>query len=305
MHTPRAHRIALRTGLSYNVLEWGADSPAAAQHVVVLLHGFLDCAWTWQQTVDSGLFGRYRLIAPDLRGHGDSDRVGPGGYYYFMDYLADLHDLLSQLIPDGKDGATEAPRVSLVGHSMGGSVASYFAGTYPERVHRLAMLDYLGPPIGDDSTLATMPDRVRTWVAAWARVARQPPSRPIDSVDEVADRLMLRDERLRPDLARWLAEHTTTLLPDGKRRFKHDPLHMTPGPYPFLMELAQAFWRRVRCPTLVVAAGNSEYEYDEAIAHARLRDFADARLVKLPDCGHMLQRHQPAALARLLIDFLG
>ena len=102
MHTPRAHRIALRTGLSYNVLEWGADSPAAAQHVVVLLHGFLDCAWTWQQTVDSGLFGRYRLIAPDLRGHGDSDRVGPGGYYYFMDYLADLHDLLSRPLSDAE-----------------------------------------------------------------------------------------------------------------------------------------------------------------------------------------------------------
>ena len=162
--TPVSRRIKLATGLTYHLLEWGGDD-AALTHTVVLVHGFLDYAHTWEDTVAAGLGGRFHLVAPDLRGHGDSDRVGAGGYYHFMDYLADLHEVIAQL---GRQ------RVSLVGHSMGGSVVGYYAGSFPARIHRLAMLEGLGPP---EPEQVSFPERVRTWLDAWARVQKLPPRR--------------------------------------------------------------------------------------------------------------------------------
>ena len=109
MSLPQSRRISLSTGLRYHYLEWGGDD-VTLDHTVILIHGFLDLSWTWEAVAAAGLDRKFHLIAPDLRGHGDSDRVGAGGYYHFMDYLADLADLIEQV---GRN------KVSLVGHSMG------------------------------------------------------------------------------------------------------------------------------------------------------------------------------------------
>src|SRR5947207_3597120 len=91
MSPPTVRRVPLATGLAYNVLEWDAPS----DHTVLLLHGFLDNAWTWQRLVESGLGLPAHVVAPDWRGHGDSDWVGAGGYYHFLDYVADLASLVA------------------------------------------------------------------------------------------------------------------------------------------------------------------------------------------------------------------
>lgn len=286
-------RIKLHTGLTYHVLSWGdKDAP-----IVVLLHGFLDFAWTWEGMAATGILSRYRLIAPDLRGYGDSDRVGPGGYYHFMDYLADVEALVEYL---NAERANPSGKVSIVGHSMGGSVATYFAGSYPELVEKLIVLEGLGPP---DQPVDNMPERIVAWLAAWRRVTKQT-SRPIPSVEEAAARLRRHDPRLEQSLALRLAERGTVELPGGQRVFKHDPLHLTPGPYPFTFEAARSFWRRISCPVLLVAAENSEFKYDDADLARRVGSFNNPRVVTLPDCGHMMQRHQPAALAQLIEEFL-
>ncbi len=214
---PASRKLQLPTGLAYHVLEWGR---ADAEHTVLLLHGFLDHAWSWEAVVDAGLgAGGLRLVAPDLRGHGDSDWVGAGGYYHFVDYLADVHELI---------GLTTTGTLSIVGHSMGGSVAAYYAGAYPDRVHKLALLEGLGPP---EST-GTMPERVNTWLAAW-KSARERAPRSYASVEEAAERLMAHDPLLARPLALRLAEQGTAPALGGRLRFKHDPLHATPGPYGF------------------------------------------------------------------------
>lgn len=286
-------RIKLHTGLTYHVLSWGPkDAP-----IVVLLHGFLDFAWTWEAMAATGILSRYRLVAPDLRGYGDSDRIGPGGYYHFLDYVADVEALVESL-REGGDGAKE--KVSLVGHSMGGSVASYFAGSYPELVEKLVVLEGLGPP---EQSFDKMPERTRAWLGAWRRVTQQK-ARPMASLDEAAARLQRHDPRLEAAMALRLAAHGTLELPGGQRVFKHDPLHVTPGPYPFTIEAARSFWRNISCPVLLVAAENSEFKYDDADLARRVGSFVNPRVVTLPDCGHMMQRHQPAALAQLIADFL-
>lgn len=291
--TPTSRRLTLGTGLDYHVLEWGGDDPTLT-HTVVLVHGFLDYAYTWVDTVAAGLGGRFHLVAPDLRGHGDSDRVGRGGYYHFMDYVADLNELVGQL---GRQ------RVSLVGHSMGGSVVGYYAGSFPERLHRLAMLEGLGPPENDGTS---GPERMRAWINAWARVRKQPPRR-YRSLQEAADRLGKTDPRLPPELALRLATHGTTQGPDGTYTFKHDPLHLTPGPYPFTVATAVQFWQQVRCPVLLVEGADSDFRLAPEDTARRVAGFSQSsalRCATVADAGHMMQRHQPAALAQLLGEFL-
>jgi pimeloyl-ACP methyl ester carboxylesterase len=282
---PRARRVALATGLTYQVLEWGEGN----EHTVLLLHGFLDLAWGWEEV--AGLLGeRYRVIAPDLRGHGDSDWIGAGGYYHFPDYVADVDDLVRRLGPG---------RLSVVGHSMGGSVASYFAGARPDRVHRVALLEGLGPPEVSGDPAA----RVGLWIDAW-RAARTKPPRRMASVDEAAERLRRHDERLDTARARRLAERGTRAV-EGGVAWKHDPLHLTLGPIPFRREYAEAFWQRIAAPVLAVDASHSRLRHASDEAARRLSLFRDVRTATIDDAGHMMQRHQPGALAALLADFLG
>lgn len=284
---PRSRLVPLATGLTYHVLEWGdPDAP-----LVVLVHGFLDLAWGWD-LVARRLADRFHVVAPDMRGHGDSDWIGAGGYYHFFDYAADLDDLLRQLSPD-------AP-VALVGHSMGGNIVSYTTGARPERVRRLALLEGLGPPDMSGATPA-IPDRTARWFDAW-RTARAAP-KVMASVDDAAARLCRHDALLDPALARDLAAHGTREAPGGLV-WKHDPLHATGGPYPFRVDVAEAFWRRIRCPVLVVDGARSTFRLPDAEQARRRAVFPDARHAILDGAGHMMQRHQPDALAELLAEFV-
>ena len=291
MSLPQSRRITLSTGLRYHFLEWGGDD-VTRDHTVILIHGFLDLSWTWEAVAAAGLDRKFHLVAPDLRGHGDSDRVGAGGYYHFMDYLADLADLIDQV---GRN------KVSLVGHSMGGSVAAYFTGVYPSRIARLALLEGLGPP---DAEWSTWPDRLSAWIAAWKRQRDRGGSKRYATLEEAAARLRTTDPRLTDSLARRLAEVSTVRTDDGRFVYKHDPLHLTPAPYLFMVDGAMSLWQRICCPTLLVDAQQSEFRYSPEEATRRRSAFANARHVELADAGHMMQRHQPELLAMLLDEFL-
>jgi pimeloyl-ACP methyl ester carboxylesterase len=284
MTSPRSRRIALATGLTYHVLEWGAQH----EHTVVLLHGFLDLGWSWEE-VAARLADRYRVLAPDLRGHGDSDWIGPGGYYHFQDYVADVDDLIARLAP----GA-----MSIVGHSMGGSVAAYWAGMRASRPRRVALLEGLGPPDGGDAN----PDRTARWIDMW-KAARTKPQRPMVDIDDAAARMRRHDDQLDEAQARRLAAHGTVAV-DGGLRWKHDPLHLTMGPYPFRRDVAESYWKRIAAPVLAVDGDRSAMRHAGAEAERRLASFQDVRRATIADAGHMMQRHQPAALAALLAEFL-
>ena len=289
MSQPQSRRLPLATGLTYHLLEWGAEN-AALDHTVVLVHGFLDLAWSWEEVVAAGLDGSFHVIAPDMRGHGDSDWVGAGGYYHFFDYLADLHEVIR---------LTARARVSLVGHSMGGSIASYYSGTYPERVHRLALLEGMGPPEGED----TNPQRVASWIAEWQKARARPP-RSYASLDEAAERLRANDPLLDAQRARRLAEHGTTRTDGDRLRFKHDPLHVTMGPIAFRLEMAKRFWQRIACPVLVVDGSESVFRLSAEDTRRRRAALGQLEEAVLEGAGHMMQRHQPVTLARLLGRFL-
>ncbi len=279
-------RVESIGGLGINVLEAGVGNP----QTLLFIHGFLDSAWSWEAVAEQ-LYERFHVLAVDLRGHGDSDRVGPGGYYHFFDYLADV-EAVAKLAGDGT--------LSLIGHSMGGTLAGYYSGLRPERVQSLVLLEGLGPP-EDDSPLAP---RIRAWLDAWARQAGKPAKAYAD-VAEAAARLQAFDSLLTPARALRLAELTTRQTSTGGREFKHDPLHLTRGPYPFRVAAARELWAEVACPVLYVEGEESSYRALGPEIDRRLQHFARVERRLVPRAGHMMQRHAPEAVAGLIAEHVG
>jgi pimeloyl-ACP methyl ester carboxylesterase len=251
------------------------------------VHGFLDLAYGWHEVAER-LAARVHVVAPDLRGHGDSDWVGRGGYYHFFDYVADLDDLVARVA---------RKKLVVVGHSMGGSVSAYWAGTRPDRVAALALLEGLGPP---DQSDAALPARTASWLDAWKKVRAKVPS-PMPSLADAAARLRKHDPLLGEATAEKLAAAGTRAV-EGGLVWKHDPLHVTMGPYPFRRDHAAQFWRRISCPVLVVDGEQTTLDLPNAERAERRAYFANHRHVTLPGAAHMMQRHQPDGLAKLLLE---
>lgn len=254
----------------------------------MLVHGFLDLAYTWHE-VAAQLATRAHVIAPDLRGHGDSDRIGPGGYYHFFDYIPDLDDVIERYA---------RTKLVLVGHSMGGSVCSYWAGMRPERLSALALLEGLGPP---DQSHAELPARTAGWIKSWRTVRTEETG--MATVADAAARLRKYDPLLGEELSVRLAEHGTRDV-GGRRVWKRDPLHMTMGPYPFRRDYAEQYWKRISCPVLIVDANQTQLNLTDDERASRRAVFANHRHATIDGAGHMMQRHQPARLAALLLELM-
>ena len=277
-------RIALATGLTYHLLEW--DGPGTTTYVLV--HGFLDLAYGWHEVAPL-LAERAHVIAVDLRGHGDSDWIGPGGYYHYLDYVADLDDVIAR---------TARERVIVVGHSMGGGVVSYWAAARPTRPSAVALLEGMGPPDQSEVDLAA---RTALWIDAWRTARTQ--FRPMASLEIAAARLRKHDPLLDEPLALRIASAGTRAI-DGGLVWKHDPLHLTMGPYPFRRDVAAQYWRKIIAPVLVVDGELSKLNHPEPERASRRAELPRSRHATLAGAAHMMIRHQPAALAELLLSLL-
>ena len=279
------HREVVANDLRHHVLEWDGGG----RTTVLCLHGFLDLAWGFAPLAPSLAEAGHHVVAPDLRGHGDTDRVGAGGYYYFMDYLLDVADLVDRLARE---------RLVLVGHSMGGTVALMYAGVFPGRPERVAALESIHVRPREDAP----PRRALEWIEG-VRQARARGPQVLPTIQACAERIRRHDPRCPPDLALFLAERGTVPAPGG-RAFKHDPLHLTRGPYPFRLDLWKAYFAAIQCPVLLLDAADSELPPPPDMAE-RLAAFArPPRRAMVADAGHMMIRHQPAEVARLLLEFL-
>ncbi len=282
------HDCTIR-GLNYRLHTHGpADAPA-----VLLLHGLLDTGASYAPLAEAltRLGGeRLRLIAPDWRGHGDSGAAKEG--YWFPDYLADLDALIDQL------GLTLP--VVLVGHSMGGQVASLYAGARPEAVSHLVALDSLNVP---DASREATPQRYRKWLDA----QQQPPAaRTYDSLAAVAERVSRRYPELDDTTRDFLAETWTRPVGGGRFRLAFDERHRIPFPYGFRLDEAKALWRKINAATLCLDAANSpatRWVSSEDMAERRAC-FLHMRHETLPDCGHMLHLQAPEAVARAILRLL-
>lgn len=287
-------------GCRYHVRQWGTPTPGATP--LVLAHGWMDVAASWQFMVDafSQAFAQQRpIIAMDWRGYGLTE-APPTDSYWFPDYLADLDALLDALYP--------GQAIDLVGHSMGGNVVMMYAGTRPERIRRLVNLEGFGMPA---TRPAQAPGRMGQWLDE-LKALRDGASdlKPYANAAGVAARLMKTNRRLSADKANWLAQHWAKPGSDGQWRILGDAAHKVINPYLFHVEEALEIYRRITAPVLAVEAADDSLgqwwkgQYTLAEFHERLKSVPTLETAVIQDAGHMLHHDQPQTLAALLQKFL-
>ena len=192
----REHRLRIGD-LTFHYLEWGQPGRPA----VLLLHGYLDIAYCWSP-LGERLRDAYHIIAPDFRGHGDSDWCGPDGYLMF-NYIHDWIGLVNAL---------GWARFSLVGHSMGANCASLMAGAWPERIDRLILVEGFGVPVFE---LSQTPHRVREHVEY--RLGGRPKTNKVfDRFEDLVARIRYMNTRYSDEHSRLLAQHGAKQLEDGR-----------------------------------------------------------------------------------------
>lgn len=291
----RSEFVPIRN-LKYHVRAWG--EARAGQPPLVLVHGWMDVAASWQFVVDA--FAQERLvIAPDWRGYGLTERPRTDNYW-FPDYLADLEFLLDHYAPG-------AP-VDLVGHSMGGNIAMLYAGARAERIRRLVNLEGFGMPA---TRPAQAPGRYAKWINELKSFHRgELDLKSYESVDGVARRLMRTNRRLGADHADWLARHWARQQEDGRWHILGDAAHKIINASLFRVDEVLEIYASIQAPVLAVEASDDSlgqwwqgrYTLDEY--HERLKSVPQVKLARVEDAGHMLHHDQPAAVARLIEDFL-
>ncbi|HJL04825.1 MAG TPA: alpha/beta hydrolase [Polyangiaceae bacterium LLY-WYZ-15_(1-7)] len=281
-------RVVRANGLAHHVLSWEAEGPT-----VLLAHGFLDLGWSWRWVAERLQAAGYRCVAWDWRGHGETEHVGAGGYYHFPDYVLDLDELLPQL------RLMDEP-VHLIGHSMGGTVSTMFAGLRSDRLASLTLVEGLGPPAWE---LEKAPTKFEAWLSSVAKVrGRRRPPRPL-SLDECLRRMRMQNPQLDEEKGRFLAEKATRPAEgeEGEGRlWRFDRLHRTTSPMPFRVEIFGAFLERIAVPTLVVLGEKGFRLPDEAERYGRL---ADHEVVEIAGAGHMLHWEKPDELADAWLAF--
>ena len=280
----RKARYSIR-GFDYAVSEWGERG----KPMFFWLHGWGDCSATFQFVVDR-LQGDWHVIAPDFRGFGESR--GKAAAYWFPDYLADLDALLRIYSPD--------ERVRLVGHSMGANIAGLYAGSFPERVSTFVNIEGFGLR---DTSPGEAPGRYRQWIEA---------SRETQAYSEYEDfnafatRLRKRNPRMSEAAAEFVARCWASEQ-DGRIGLRADPLHKLPNPILYRRAEAEACWRQVSAPVLLVAGGESAFaggDHDFLDTGSLDLPFQGARRHVIDAAGHMMHFEAPAELAEVIEGFL-
>lgn len=272
----RDHVLDLH-GQRFHYTEWGdAHAP-----VVLMLHGITGHARTWDDEA-AALAARYRVLALDLRGHGDSDPA-PDGDYTTASLAEDVAAFVDVL---------GVPTFHLVALSLGGRVAIAYTARHPERVARLVIVD-IGPDIANagrtriGTAMAATPERFATpgQAFAWVRAG---------NARSTERSLQLRiDHGLRPTA-------------DGGFTWKYDRGirdAIRSGHWRDPIDLWSA-WGMIACPTLIIRGADSDV-LSAGTAQRMTDTCAAAQLVEVAEAGHTVPGDQPERFLALVSDFLG
>jgi pimeloyl-ACP methyl ester carboxylesterase len=262
-------------GLRLHYWEWG--DPAAPP--VLLLHGLPGNAAEWR-TIALRLARRFRVLAVDQRGHGESA--------WAADYAPALmaEDVAAMI------GALGTGPLPVVGHSMGGINSYLCAAAHPGLLTRLVIVD-----IGPGSCTPALDEAVRTGLRFFARAVYADP-------DEAVREWAAGNPRAREPELRHYIVHNLRRRDDGGWVWRFDAAHLES----WLDQLPDhpTQWTalaRVTCPVLVIRGAESEVLLP-ATAARMVEVLPDARLVEIPDGGHDLTVERPEPVAEAVAQFL-
>lgn len=262
--------------LRLNYVDWGnPDAPP-----LILQHGGRDHCRSWDWVAEE-LRHDWHVIAPDLRGHGDS-AWSPDGAYTNDAFVYDFAQFVHQL---GYD------EVTIVAHSLGGTIATQFAGLYPEKVRKLVNIEGLGtaPDLQRQHAERGYANRMRDWIATRRTAAGRIPRR-YPSLEAAYGRMKQENGFLTDEQARHLTVHGTSRNEDGTYSWKFDHyLHVWWITEPPLEEIHK-LWRAITCPMLILHGADSWISNPERDGRADF--FETARVVEYENAGHWLHHDQ-------------
>jgi pimeloyl-ACP methyl ester carboxylesterase len=264
-------------GLNLHYLDWGA----AGKPTMLLLHGLRGHAHSWDD-VSSAMCQDFHVLALDQRGRGDSDWA-PSGDYSTDAFVADLTGFCDALALDS---------FVLVGHSMGGRNGMAFTSRYPDKVKKLIVVD-IGPVIDPRGAkritqeITELPEEFDSFEAVMAHQSQQ---------NRFASDAVLR-RRVR---------YTTRELPNGKIGWRFDVAvreQRRNGTSAPSIDLWPAL-PKIACPTLIVRGGETDL-LGADVARQMVETIPDARLVEVPQAGHMVFEDNPGGFIAAVRGFLG
>lgn len=285
MMQPRSRRVPGAHGLDLHLLEWSDEGVA-----LLLLHGFGNDAHIWDDFAPA-VAPYYRTLALDQRGHGDSAWDAERRYEHAT-MVADI---------EAATTALDVERLVIVGHSLGGRIATLFAGRQPERIAGLVLVD-IGPELDPRGIL-----RIRMEVES----SQEP---VFTSVEEYGRLLSLHYPAAQPKALLRMAQHGLRQREDGRYALKMDPALRGAGfagsPEDAALrerQMSEAQWdalRRIACPTLVVRGAASDVFSAETAERMVDEVLAKGRLAVVPRAGHSVMTDNPEGFREAVAAFV-
>ncbi len=274
--------------LRLHCVDWGnPDKPP-----LLLVHGGRDHCRNWDWVAEA-LRDEWHIIAPDLRGHGDS-QWSTDGSYTLAGYVYDLAQLIHQ--------QRLAP-VTIIAHSLGGVVALRYAGVYPETVARLIAIEGLGPSPAVLAQRASRPidQRMDEWIREQRGLAGRLPRR-YASIEDAFKRMQEENPHLSAEQARHLTVHGVNQNEDGTYSWKFDNYVRSWLPYDMSSRDIQHLWSRIASPTLLIHGKESRWAGDPA-TDGRAAHFRNARVIGVEGAGHWLHHDRLDEFLRMVRTF--
>lgn len=275
--------------LSLAYAEWG--DPTAPP--LLLVHGGRDQKRSWDAVADR-LARTYRVIAHDLRGHGESDWVSDGDYGV-MDHVFDLASLVQHL---------ELDRFTLIGHSLGGNITLRYAGLYPDQIEKLVAIEGLGPSPKMLAERQAQPvtERLTNWIDQRRQLSGRG-ARVMADLETAKARMKAAFPHLPDPLIHHLTETGVKRNEDGSVSWAYDPAGMGRSPSDIPHADFVHLWSQITCPTWLVYGADSWAS--NPAEDGRAEPFQNAAVSLIEKAGHWLHHDQFEDFMSQLEGFLG
>jgi pimeloyl-ACP methyl ester carboxylesterase len=279
------HRYIRVNGIRMHYVQAGVGG-----RLLVLLHGFPEFWWSWRYQIPA-LSRHFTVVAPDLRGYGETDKPRWG---YELDVLVnDVVSLIHEL------GHT---RAIVAGHDWGGAIAWSLAIAYPQRIERLIALNIPHPALMARALGRNWRQMLRSWYILFFQLPLLPEAliraddyRAVERAFRgmAVDKSRFDDETIgrfkaalaRPGALTAALSYYRALLKQGARG-----LFLGSG-------------MRVRAPTLMVW-GERDFALGKELTYGTERYVPDLRIRYLPNCSHWVQQERPDEVNQYMLDFL-
>ena len=286
---PSSH-IYFSQRLRLHYVDWGnPDGPP-----MLLIHGGRDHCRNWDWVAE--YFAKdYHIIAPDLRGHGDSQCEASGNYTQ-ISYVYDIAQLLQQ---------KNMHDVTVIGHSLGGAIALMYTALFPERVKKLVAIEGMGPSpsLAAKQAEISINDRVRSWVDDMRKLSGRLPRR-YDTLDDAFKRMRDENPHLSEEQARHLTLHGANQNEDGTYSWKFDNYVRVFSMSGLPNEEVKKMYGEISCPTLLMR-GEESWASDP-VADGRTQCFnCPIEYQSFANAGHWVHHDQLDGFVDRVSEFLG